>query len=279
MTPDPELYLSFDIEDWHQVPFATPYLTATPRHRLESVVVAGTERILALLNKYDVKATFFVVGEVADAHPELVQQIVADGHEVGCHGYAHIPISDMTPEAFEADLQRGVDVIRRITGTSPAGFRAPLASIGEREFWAIDIIRRTGFRYDSSIYPPSPFVHRALADIPPAVHEIVAGLWEVPLTVERWLGLGIPLSGGFYIRVLPERVYRHLLNRHMSRGEPAVVYFHSWEFETAYPRVVRHPLKRFVQYHNLESIERKLEKLLGMYRFRRLSDALPPCAD
>jgi polysaccharide deacetylase family protein (PEP-CTERM system associated) len=267
-------YISFDIEDWFQVPFAAASVPRDGWEKLPSVVADGTAQILGLLKRHDVTATFFVVGWIAERYPDLVRRIRDGGHEIGSHSYAHQPLDQLTPEAVDGDTARSSEILEKITGTRPLGYRAPLGSIGERNAWALDILKKHGFQYDSSIYPANPFVYSGMRNVPTMPYEISPGFWEIPLSVERIAGAAVPLSGGFYLRLLPLTAFGRLLARKNARAEACVLYYHPWEFATEYPRPIRHPLKRFIQYYNLKSVAPKLDLLLSRFRFRPLRDAL-----
>jgi polysaccharide deacetylase family protein (PEP-CTERM system associated) len=168
--------LSFDIEEWFQVPFVEGYIEKGQWTRLNATVEDGTSRILSLLDRHSTKATFFVVGWIAEQYPTLVREIIKRGHEVACHGYDHITVDRMSRETFRIDLKRAREAIFAVAGRIPHGYRAPLASIGEKNRWALLEIRDAGFLYDSSIYRTNPFVHSGLKDVGPKPYEIERGL-------------------------------------------------------------------------------------------------------
>jgi len=268
-------YLSFDIEDWFQVPFASRDVNRSDWETLQSNVVDGTQTILDLLSRRRVSATFFIVGWIAERHPDLVRRIADGGHEIGSHSYAHRPLDELSPEELDKDTALSVEILTHVTGQKPRGYRAPMGSIGDDNAWAIDILRKNGVRYDSSIYPSSPFVYSGMRGAKAAPFEIANGLWEVPLSAETIAGLPIPLSGGFYLRLASPGVFQWLMKRKNARGESCVLYYHPWEFSTSYPRPIRNLPKRFIQYHNLDSVTPKLDRLLSSFEFGPLIDALP----
>lgn len=273
--PRPVHYLSFDIEDWFHVPFAAPYLRRTDWDRKVSIVESGTQSILELLYRHGVKATFFVLGLAAARHPGLIREIAEAGHEIGIHGNDHIPIAEVSRTCFREDVRAALSAVGGTTGVHPMGYRAPLCSIDSETLWALDVLRDEGLRYDSSVYPSSPLAYAGMGDVPSEPYEIIERFYEVPLSCETVFGIPLPLSGGFYLRLAPLPIFSWLLARRSKRAESAVLYYHPWEFSIEYPRVIRHPLKRFIQYHSLRSVRPKLEHLLSTFRFRPLREALP----
>ncbi len=227
------------------------------------------------MDEHDAKATYFVVGLVAEEFPDLVREIHDRGHEVATHGYWHKPVDEMSPEEFEIDLEKSLDAIEAACGYRPIGYRAPLGSLDDKTLWVLDILKQKGLKYDSSIYPANPLVYGGVKNFRPDIHEIRADLWEVPLSAGRVLGLPFPISGGFYLRLLPFKIFQGLMAEKNRRGESVVLYYHSWEFQTRYPRIIPIGLKRFIQYYNLDSVHPKLKVLLNNYCFRPLIEGVP----
>jgi polysaccharide deacetylase family protein (PEP-CTERM system associated) len=265
--------LSIDLEDWFQG------LTSTNRTpevwpRLESRVMDNTEQVLALLEEYAVRATFFVLGQVAETHPQLITRIAAAGHEIGVHGYGHKPIHRMTPEEFAAELDRALAALRPLTDQPIIGHRAPYFSIDTRTLWALDVLRGKGFRYDSSFfptrnmlygYPKAPrFPHRPGGDT----------LVEFPLSTVRWSGINWPIAGGFYIRTLPYAAIRWSIQQINRQGQPAILYIHPWELDLNQPRSKVTFRERITHYHGRSSLEHKLRRLFRDFCFAPLRDLL-----
>lgn len=256
-----------DLEEWfHGIELAS---ADWPR---ESRLDVGTDRLLALLDAHRVRATFFVLGVIAEQRPRLVAEIDAAGHEVGCHSYAHEFVYRQTPDEFRDDLRRARDRIGDALGRAPRGYRAPYFSIRSDSLWAFDILAEEGFAYDSSVFPVRndrygiPGAPRAPYDL-----ELAAGtLREVPMTVARVLGANLPFSGGAYLRILPWWA-QSLAWRHAERsGQGAITYVHPWELDPDHPRI---PLRRRVaatHYARLGLTERRLDRLLATRRFGRL---------
>ncbi len=267
-----------DVEDYFQVTAFEKHVARSQWDQYASRVVDNTQRILRLLNRHDVQATFFVLGWVADRYPDLVREIHHAGHEVGSHSFWHRLVYDLSPEEFRDDLRRSRDVLEDLIGASVTAYRAPSFSITKRSLWALDILSEEGFCVDSSIFP----IHHDRYGIPGAktsVHTLqtkVGQLWEFPPSVARFAGFNLPVSGGGYFRLYPFALTRYCLNRlNRTRQEAFMFYVHPWEVDPEQPRLgVGSRMSRFRHHVNLSSTERKLEALLGKFRFGRLCDVI-----
>ncbi len=274
--------LSVDLEDWfHAELVRSRVVDSAPERRVEWAV----EPILVLLKRFQVQATFFVVGDVMRHHPGLVRRIYDEGHEIGCHGWSHRPLWTLDPERFAWELEEfDRDAASVVPVDEIIGFRAPTFSLDERTSWALDILQEHGFRYDSSIFPVRTYLY-GLDGCPPRCyrptsqelaidHEDVEFM-EFPMTAYCLGGLCLPISGGFYLRAIPGPVLQGLLSKVNARGNPFVIYLHPWELDEHTPRVKGMSLlNRFVTYHNAASALRKVETLLQSFRFAPLRDVL-----
>lgn len=228
----PPLLLGFDFEDWEQLVrrrlgiegWDRPY-AAFPRQ---------IHAIFDLLEELDATATFFLVGMTAKNYPVLVEEMVGRGHEVACHGYAHVPVRLQTPEEFRADVEAALVTIERLARRRPVGYRAPVFSITRETAWALDVLAELGFSWDSSQHD-SPRIRRRLAGIPstPFALETPAGrvLWEFPIAVWRTGRWAVPVGGGSYWRVLPWRLLERGLVDRGASAAGAALYFHPYEFD------------------------------------------------
>lgn len=265
--------LTIDLEDWFQG------LTSTNARvdlwpGLESRVVPATEDLLAILREHDVRATFFVLGYVADQYPTLIERVAAEGHEIGVHGYFHRFVSRLTPELFAAELERSVQAVERITGEKPLGHRAPYFSINATTPWAFDVLEDHGFRYDSSVFPMRSLIY-GYPDAPRFAYRPGSGpLVEFPVSTAHVAGSNWPMAGGFYVRALPYAVVRWAIGDLNRQGQPAVMYCHPWEFDLGqtYRQVTYR--ERITHYHGRRSLERKLHRLVTDFRFGPLCDLL-----
>ena len=262
--------LTIDVEDYFQVSAFAPYIARSEWNTRECRVERNVDRILALLDKHSTKATFFTLGWIAERYPHLVRRIVECGHELASHGYGHERASDQSEPAFFADVQLAKILLEDLVGVAVTGYRAPSFSIGTGNLWAFDCLVRAGYRYSSSIYPIR-HDHYGMPDAPRFAHR-VGGLLEVPATTLRLLNRNWPASGGGYFRLMPYALSRWML-RHVNAadGQPATFYFHPWEIDPEQPRIPGIDYKtRFRHYVNLGSMERRLVRLLGDFRWGRM---------
>ncbi len=265
--------LTIDVEDYFQVSAFAPYIRRDEWDARECRVEANVERILAMLERHGTRATFFTLGWVAERYPQLVRRIVDGGHELASHGYGHERASDLTPEAFSADIERAKKILEDLAGQPVQGYRAPSFSIGERNLWAFDCLARAGYRYSSSVYPIR-HDHYGMPDAPRFAHPVREGLIEIPVTTLRVMNRNLPSSGGGYFRLLPYALSRWML-RQFNEGEQAsaIFYFHPWEIDAGQPRVAGIDAKtRFRHYVNIGRMERRLEQLLRDFRWGRMDE-------
>lgn len=263
--------LSVDVEDYYQVSAFESVVRFEDWGRRESRVERNTYRILDLLDKFHAKATFFVLGWVAEHNPALVQIISKRGHEIASHGYAHRLIYTQTQAQFREETRRAKKTVEDIIGQSIIGYRAASYSITAESLWALDILAEEGFQYDSSIFPIRhdrygiPGHERFFHVLNGNGHLPIA---EVPLSTLRIAGLNIPVAGGGYFRLLPYAM-THLALLYLNRqeGQPAVVYFHPWEIDLDQPRIQAGWISRFRHYTNLARMEGKLRRLLANFSF------------
>ena len=271
--------LSIDVEEYyHATVFQEAVSGATAG--LESRVELSTQRVLALLAERRIKATFFVLGEVAAAHPGLVRGIAKAGHEIACHDYHHTLVFGRAPEAFRAAIRRAKAVLEDAGGQSVLGYRAPSFSIGPAERWAYAILAEEGFRYDSSVYP---IVHDRYGDreAPRFPYEIWRSgpdsLIEFPIGTVRLLGVNLPIGGGGYFRLLPATLVEAGIRRvNTVERKPMMFYFHPWELDPGQPRPAMAWHRRFRHYVGQHRHEAKLAHLLSEVAFSTAWDVLQP---
>lgn len=263
--------LTIDVEDYFQVSAMAPYIGRDEWDARECRVERNVEHILQMLERHGARATFFTLGWIAERYPALVRRIAAQGHEVASHGYAHGRVSELSPEAFVADIVRAKGVLEDLVGAPVLGYRAPSFSIGSANLWAFDCLERTGHRYSSSIYPIR-HDHYGMPDSPRFAHRVTEGLVEIPPTTLRLFDRNWPSSGGGFFRLLPYRLSRWMIDRvNRVDGESAVFYFHPWEIDSGQPRVAGIDFKtRFRHYVNIGRMARRLENLLADFRWGRM---------
>lgn len=266
--------MTVDVEEYFHVTGFADVVSPNDWSGFESRVEANTQRLLEILARYNMSATFFILGWVAERHPNLVRAIQRAGHEVACHGYGHALVYQSTPEEFRKDVRRAKGFLEDITGTRVWGYRAPSFSVTKSSLWAFDILAEEGFRYDSSIFP----IQRHRCGIPDAnrfPHQCLTTnghkLIQFPISTLRVLGVNLPIGGGGYFRLLPFTVTR-LAIQHLNNIErrPAIIYIHPWELDPAQPRISGRLVRRFRHYVNLHTTERKLDRLLDNFAFMNL---------
>ncbi len=269
--------LSVDVEEYFQVSAFDSLIRQSDWAGYESRIDEPMKSLLDLFDRYDTRATFFVVGWTAEKHPDLVREINRRGHEVASHSFAHQLIYNMTPDGFRADLNRSKQILEDITGEAVLGFRAPTYSITSASLWALDILIDEGFRYDSSIFP----IHHdryGVPDGPRFPHTIQrekGTIVEFPLSTIRLFGTNVPIAGGGYMRLFPYRFMRWGLRRiNRDEGKPAIVYFHPWEIDADQPQQAVGRLTRFRHYHNLRHMQEKIRRLLEDFSFGPVREVL-----
>lgn len=227
--------MTIDMEDWFHPPHLWKYHPPGEWDTLEQRIIPSTEYILERLAKKNVKATFFILGWVADRHPGLVRAVASAGHEIASHGYMHKQVTKMTEEEFANDLAESVRAIQSACGIRPVGFRAPVFSITRDTLWALDILKAQRFIYDSSIYPTGLHPEYGISDYPLVSHATANGLKELPLSVARLFGKSLPCSGGGYFRAFPYFIYKRLVKRLLEQKRDLVFYIHPWELDEESP--------------------------------------------
>lgn len=269
--------LSVDLEEYFHVSNFAGLIDQSRWDALPSRVDAPTERLLDLFDERGVVATFFALGWVAARRPRLLREIADRGHEIASHGFSHELVYDLDPARFREDVRNARSAIEDAIGVSPRGYRAPSYSITLRSLWALRILAEEGFLYDSSIFPTRhprygiPGFEGGLV-----VLELGDGLEivELPLTIASVAGLALPVTGGAYLRLLPDALFRWGFRRAARQRPPAVLCVHPWELDVEQPRMrvswsvgVRH-------YRNLEHTEARLRALLDELRFDAISPVI-----
>jgi len=270
--------LSIDLEEWYHSELVEG--RKSPFSQAEE----ATKPILDLLDRYQTKASFFIVGEVAEKNPRLVQAIFERGHEIGCHTFSHRLVWNLDEKRFQEELQRFHSVMEKILGrVKIKGFRAPCFSIDNRNRWALKVLSDFGYRYDASIFPLKINPLYGISGAPTRPYRISfedvrkedpqSPLMEFPLCPLKIGGLKIPISGGFYLRALPTFFLYWGLKR-INRSQPFLVYFHPWESYEKTPRFKLPLYNRVISYYGISSALKKFEFLLSHFRFGRVDQVL-----
>ena len=236
--------------------------------------------ILKLLDEPNTKATFFIVGEVAEKYPSVIKEIIDGGHEVAFHSYDHKPLCEKNPEQLEKEIEMFNELLASIMGDKCIGFRAPSFSLDNKTMWALEVLEEMGMLYDSSVFPTwTPLYRVSSALVRPykpskddlTAEDIDGKLWEFPLAVYSLLGLRIPAAGGFYLRFVPSLVWR-AVKKINKLGSPAVIYIHNWELDPETPRLRLNPYKSFVTYHNIKRSGELFKRLLRDFQFTSFAE-------
>ncbi|MHB8121525.1 MAG: polysaccharide deacetylase family protein [Desulfuromonadaceae bacterium] len=262
--------LTVDVEDWFHV--CAPGEAAPIPPRGSWRVRRNLERILALLDEHHQKATFFMLGSVAESDPDLAPMICSAGHELASHGYSHRLVSSLSPQQFREELQLTERIIMEQTGQRPIGYRAPQWSLSDRTGWAFAILREQGYQYDSSLNP-LPFVGNSRGSRTPyRLGGAGEDLWEIPPMVTRsWIG-NLPTGGGWGLRFFSLKTVCATIEALNRVQHPAVLYLHPREVDPAGPRLELSALKRFVSYGTRTDAAPRLSELFRRYRFITLKE-------
>jgi polysaccharide deacetylase family protein (PEP-CTERM system associated) len=264
--------LTIDFEDWYQG-LEIPY---SEWGRFEDRIEAAGAKLLGILDDAGTKATFFMLGYVAEKHPEIVKRIEAEGHEIGTHGFSHSLIYKQAPEVFQAELTRAIAFLEDLTGKKVLGHRAPFFSITKDSLWALDILGELGIKYDSSIFPVLNYRY-GIADAPRfpykikrAQHEFI----EFPISTLKLPGFTMPISGGAYFRIYPYQVTKQAIKSVNRGGQPVTFYLHPWELDPGHPRIDVPRRIALTHYFNLGATERRLRKLLRDFKMAPMKEVL-----
>jgi len=268
--------LTFDTEEWYHANYDAVDPAAL-RGR-GSNFPAQVESLLELCAAAGARATFFVLGAVAEDHPTVVRAIAAAGHEIASHGYGHALAYRQPLAEFAADVKSSVAILEDVTGAPVRGYRAPSWSIVAANRHYLAALEELGLVYDASIFPVRTFLY-GIPDAPTHIHHpVVAGraldLWEVPTSVVRLAGRNIGYSGGFYFRFFPEFFVRYAIRRANRRGQPAVVYLHPREIDPGERRLTLPAKEAFIHYHGVGGARAKLASLLRTFSFTAVIDYL-----
>ena len=270
--------LSFDVEDWFQVENLRSKFPPETWDDCEVRVENNTRKILDLLEKYNVKATFFVLGWIADRKPELIKEIHSRGHEIASHGYGHIINYELNREEIYEDIKKSKELLESITDDKVVGYRAPNFSVTQD---VIDALTTLGFEYDSSYHPFSGNQrYGQLVTNEKGIFKLNENLTEIPMSVWKSKFFELSIAGGGYFRLYPYHLFRKLTSSYLKKNDYMIMYFHPWEFDPEQPRVRDVKFSyRFRQYVGLNNNLWKLERLVRearnkSFRFSKLGDLI-----
>lgn len=263
--------LSFDIEEWFHLLEIPTLSDPSCWGQYAHIAERYTDRILETLDRHNIKATFFMVGWVAENFPAITHKIVKSGHEVASHSYWHRAVNKLNAAEFREDLSRSIDILEQQTGQKVRGFRAPGFSITPEMGWAFEAMLDLGLEYDASLIAKQP-----IASVNDSIVTTTSGrsLPELSCNYFQVGKFGIPYSGGGYFRLLPKAVIRHLMHQQNHRGIPNVLYLHPRDFAVDGPRARLPLMRRFKSFYGLESTQDKLETVLQEFNWDTCASVL-----
>lgn len=269
-------HFTVDVEEYFQVSAMEPHVPRSRWPEMESRVEASMERLLGLLAHHRAPATCFVLGCVAERHPQLVRDIAQAGHEVASHGYDHKKVTEVGPEEFRLSIRRTKTLLEDLTGQPVVGYRAPSFSIVPGREWALDVLVEEGYRYDSSLFPiRRPGYGYATGGRDVHWLDRPSGrLAEVPPATLRFGGLNVPAAGGAYFRLFPYALVQTALRDAACRGQAGTFYIHPWEWDPEQPRLEVSALTRVRHYGGIGRTWSRLERLLSEFRFTTVADTV-----
>ena len=269
-----KIILTFDLEFWYNSEFLKKYLPNN-QERLKDYVPEAIFPLLELLKKFNIKATFFVLGKVAEKYPEIIKKISSEGHEIASHGYSHRTLNSLDQEEFEKEIRLSVELLEKITGKKPIGFRAPDFTLSNKTKWVLEILGKYGFKYDSSIFPFKTQLYGSLK-APLGIYKISkenvfevdnnSKITEFPLAVYKKAKIRIPVGGGFYFRFIPFLLYKIFL-KSVQKERPIVLYIHPHELYNFIPDIKAPFWKIKLKYWKVNKSLEKLERLLRSFKF------------
>lgn len=270
--------MTIDVEDYFHVSAFAAHVRPSEWDGYECRVEANTEKLLDVFDTGGIKATFFVLGWVAERYPALVKGIAARGHEIACHGYSHRLVYDQSPAEFRAETELSKRVLEDLVQMPVQGYRAASYSITAKSMWALDTLVELGFTYDSSIFP----VRHDRYGVPGSPREpyrlrTPAGysILEFPLTTVELGRYRLPVSGGGYFRLFPYFLTKMALaSVNQRERRPFIFYLHPWEVDPAQPRIETTWFSRFRHYNNLDQCEPRLRRLMADFDFGTVSEIL-----
>jgi polysaccharide deacetylase family protein (PEP-CTERM system associated) len=268
--------LSVDVEEVFHAEYVRGMSSREDEFRTEFAI----PKILDFFDECNVKATFFVLGELAERYSSLIREIVSRGHEVGFHSYDHKPLWEKNQSQLEKEIEQFNELLIPIVGRKCSGFRAPSFSLNRETKWAVEVLDKMEMVYDSSVFPAwtplygvsnAPMKPYKLSKADLTSEDIEGRLWEFPLAVYSLLKVRIPSAGGFYLRLMPS-LLRRAIKKINSSQVPAVIFVHSWELDPETPKLKLNPFKSFVTYHNIEKTWKLVKELLIDFDFTSFAD-------
>ena len=263
--------LGIDFEEW----FHPQLIQDVLKHETKSFeIVKGIDKIIEFLGKHETYAPFFMVGEILENFPDILDKILDNGHEIGFHTMYH---SRLDSENFQEKFSKELDDFAKLTNNKSKGFRAPTFSLNKKSSWVINTLEQHGYQYDSSIVPAKTNLY-GTPNAPKKPYKITSNsldsdnphgkIIEFPLMITKFLGKTIPVGGGFYLRTLPFGTTKKALRSYSQENIPGVFYIHSWELTPEYmPKIKLSTKNNFITYHNLDKVLDRMDVLLSNFEF------------
>jgi len=270
--------MTVDVEDYFHVAAFADVISIDKWADYPCRVEQNTDILLELFRRKNIKATFFVLGWVAEHYPNIVRKIVAQGHELASHGYSHQLVYTQSPAVFKEETYKSKEILENLSQQKITGYRAASYSITGKSLWALDILAELGFTWDSSIFPirHDRYGMPNSPDRPYRIKTKFGLLTEFPLTTAKVMGMSLPAAGGGYFRQYPYFISKYLFNRaSLNQTRPQIFYLHPWEIDQDQPRVEGASLfSRFRHYTNLKRCLPRLERLVDDFQFSTVSESL-----
>lgn len=265
--------MTIDVEDYFQVSAFENIIRPSDWTTLQPRVERNTHRLLDLFSEHNAKATFFILGWVAERFPGVIQRIVSEGHEIASHGMMHQRASAQTPEEFKADINHSKKLLEDIGSCEVIGYRAPSFSFTRANEWVYPALIEAGYKYSSSVYPVV-HDHYGIPDAPRFRYKPLGAIDEIPLSTLTIMGKNIPISGGGYFRLYPYWATRWAVKKFSdTTTSPYIFYLHPWEIDPAQPRMDNINFKtRFRHYLNLKKVERRMAALLTDFEWSSMAE-------
>lgn len=268
--------LTIDVEDYYSaslMTYGSLNLRVQANEDEEQRLQRDLKNVFGILRRYDVKATFFVVGYIAEKYPKIVKSIYLEGHDIGSHSYNHNLINNMSEADFCDDLKKSTEALERNINRRVNSYRAPAWSYKVNcNSWFWKVLNKNGIRYDSSIFPTKNFLY-GVPDAPRFIHKRDFNVIEIPPSTLRYLNKNIPFSGGFYLRVLPYWFIRKAIRAINRSGQPAVVYLHPYEVGEGLEKILGQTVvNNFIHHYRIPCTKVKFENLLKDFRFCSIAD-------
>ena len=266
--------ITIDLEDWFCAKNLSGIIKYEQWNKCELRIVENTKRLLDILERKNTKATFFVLGWIAERVPDLIKEIDSLGHEIASHGYSHISIYNMSNADFEEDIKRALSVKKGIINNDIIGYRSPSFSVTVNTLWALSVLEKNGFKYDSSVFPLRFHPDYGIGKAPLNIYRDSSGIAEVPLSCIQLFNLRIPFGGGAYFRFYPFSLSRLLMKMCNKQGRSFIFYLHPWEIDIFQPKMSLPFPKNLRHYYNIKNTIVKFSDILDCFSFTTVRNLL-----